>query len=75
MSPARALATSRSLMPLLGHGVGPGLLAHVDDFRRRRGLFEELRAGQLVVDHHLGPAQHRQTLHRNQPRISGPGAD
>ena len=41
----------------LGHRVGPGLLAHIEQFRPRRGLFQEFRAGQLVVDHDIGPAQ------------------
>ena len=74
MSPARALCHQQLVDAALGHRVVPGLLAHIEDFSPRRDLFEELRVGQLVIDHDVGPAQERQTFHRNQPRVSGPGA-
>ncbi len=59
----------------LGHGVGPGLFPHVDDLCARRHLGQQGKAGQLVIDHHLGLPQHLQALHGDQARIPGPGAD
>ena len=58
----------------LGNRMVPGALSHIEDFSPRRDLFQELRVGQLVINHDVGPAQERQAFHRNQPRVAGPGA-
>ena len=52
-----------------------GFLADVDQFGIFSCSLEKLRAGQPVVDHHVGGFETLQSFDSDQSRVSRPGAD
>jgi len=52
-----------------------GLLGHADALGVGRGLVEQCRDRQPVVDDHVGPGQHLGPPHGEQSRVPGPGPD
>ena len=59
---------------ILGKGVIPALLSHIDLFCSFPDVAEQLFVGQVVIDHYIGPLQAGKPLDRDQPRIPGSGS-
>ena len=47
-------------------------LPRADPHRRRRRQLEQPRAGQVIIDHHVGPRQRLRPAQRQQPRVARP---
>ena len=51
------------------------MLPQAKQFRLVPAVPKELRVGQIVVQHNIGPRQALLPAQREQPGITGPGAD